>query len=182
MAKGSKIGLVIGGVSLLYWLSTKAYNIKNAITKLSAANPRIKMQLRGLQIIINVGLAIVNTSSVDVPFTYYAGDILHDGTKIASFNYNYQGQSVMIKARSVTPINDIIITISNVSMLLRLTKVINALYQYGTSINTKLEVRSAIYAAGFDAQVNFVYDLKTQTVVSGVGIGAASCDLLSNFY
>jgi hypothetical protein len=165
--KGKTLGLVAGGIGLAWWLSSKAFNMKEAIGKLSATNPKIKIALKGLNILLDVTVSIVNPASVDIPFEYYAGSIFYANGKIAAFNYNGDGKAVSLKARSATPLN-FTVNISTANVVLKLVQLIRALSST-KKFDTSVGVQSAIYAAGFDVPVNFVYDLKTQTQISGIG-------------
>ncbi len=164
---GKTIGLLVGAAGLAYWLSTKAYNLKEAISKLSATNPRIKASFTALTLSLNVKIDVVNPSSADIPFEYYAGTINYAGSEVAKFNYNYQGRRVIIPQRGLITL-DFVVNVSNLQTLWKLKAIIQSLIQGNKNIDSKFYVTSAIYAGGFDVPVNFVYDMRQQAVVSGV--------------
>lgn len=169
MAKGSNIlGIGLIGGALLY-LGGKAFNIKEAVKKLSVSNPKItaKPNIKGLNILIDISLQIFNPGSVDIPFEYYAGTLIYDTTKIADFNFNGNGKAIILKARSKTPLA-FQVSVTNVNTAYKLLQVIKAIKK-NLPVDTKIAVNSSIYAAGLDVPVNFIYDLKKLEVISGIG-------------
>ena len=164
----SKSLLLLGiGAGALVYFGSRAVNLKQAIAKLTATNPKIKIALQGIRIVLDITVDIVNPGSVDIPFEYYTGILLYDNAKIADFTHNGNGKNILLKGRSATPLT-FKVNIATASTIFKLVKVIKALSNQA-KVDTLMAVQSSVYAAGFDVPVNFVYDLKTQAVVSGVG-------------
>lgn len=159
--------LITGGAAAIYYLGVKAFNIKEAVKKLSATNPKLtaKPGINILQAVFEMSLDIANPGSTNIPFEYYAGTIIYEGSKIADFNFN--GSGMVLKARSKTPIR-FTVTISNTKFILSLIKIINAISRK-QKVNSTFAINSSIYAAGADVPINFVYDIASQEVISGIG-------------
>lgn len=155
------------GVAALAYFASKAVNLKQAIARLTATNPKIKIALQGLNVVLNITVDIVNPGSVDIPFEYYTGIVLYDNAKIADFTYNGNGKNILLKGRSATPLT-FKVNVATAQTVIKLARVLKALVGQG-KVDTMVAVQSSVYAAGFDVPVNFVYDLKTQSVVSGIG-------------
>ena len=78
MAKAGNILGIRLGVAALAYLCGKAYNIKEAVKKRSVSNPQItaKPNIKGLNILVDISLQILNPGSVNIPFEYYADTIV----------------------------------------------------------------------------------------------------------
>jgi len=78
MAKAGKIVGTRLGVAALAYLCGKAYNIKEAVKKCSVSNPKItaKPNIKGLNILVDISLQILNPGSVNIPFEYYVDTIV----------------------------------------------------------------------------------------------------------
>lgn len=169
MVKGRNFLFIGAGVAALYYLGAKAYNIKEAVKRLSVTNPKIaaRPSIKALNIFIDISVDIVNPGSSDIPFEYYAGTIIYDSTKIADFNFNGNGKSIILKARSKTPLA-FQVSVTNINTFYKITKIIIAVNK-NLPVDTKIAINSSIYAAGLDVPVNFIYDIKKLEVVSGIG-------------
>ena len=166
--KGKNLLLIGAGVAAVAYLGTKAYNIQAAIAKLSVSNPKIKIALNGLKIVLDITLNVINPGSTDIPFSYYVGTISYTGTKLADFRYDGNGKTVTLKARTATPIS-FTLNVPAINFITKITQLIRAISQ-GGGVDTKISVESSVYAAGVDVPVNFLYDLKTQSTVSGAAV------------
>ena len=162
----SLLFLGIGAGALAYF-GSKAVNLKQAIAKLTATNPKIKIAFQGIKIVLDITVDILNPGSIDIPFEYYTGIVLYDNAKIADFTHNGNGKNILLKGRSTTPLT-FKVNVATASTIFKLVKVIKALSSQA-KVDTLMAVQSSIYAAGFDVPINFVYDLKKQEVVSGIG-------------
>ena len=164
--KGKNLLLLGGGAAVLYYLSTKAYNIRQAVKKISFTNPRItaKPDIKLLRTVFTLSLEIVNPGSADIAFEYYAGTIIYAGKKISDFRFD--GVKTL-RSRSKTPVS-FEVTVSNPGVITSLVKIIKAIAQK-KKIDSIIAVNGSLYAAGIDVPVNFVYDIAKQEQVSGVG-------------
>ena len=83
----------------------KAYNIKEAVKKRSVSNPKTTANpdIKGLNILVDIILQILNHGSVNVPFEYYAGTIVYDTTEIADFNFNGNDTATAVKSTQQNP-------------------------------------------------------------------------------
>ena len=170
------IGLAAVGV---YAASRWIVNTTQSVGKLTYGNPQIKITDVGLlNTKMEIRLDITNPASVDIPLDYFTGNVNYMGKKLSSFTFNANGANVLVKARSVTtlPFN---LIVSNINALGDLVKLVEALAT-GGDVSTVLNVTGSFYAAGYDVPVSFNYDLKTQSVVSGIGSVKATLEFGNN--
>jgi hypothetical protein len=167
MSTGKTLGIIAAIGAGIWFATSRVFNIKEAIDKLSVSNPRIKVNFAALTVALDVWVDINNPASVDIPFEYYAGSVLYAGSEIGKFNSNYQGQNVTLKQRSFTPVN-FKVNINNLQTIWKLKGLLQSLASGNKDVDSNITIRSAIYAGGFDVPVNFVYSLKTQTVIAGI--------------
>lgn len=168
MVKGSNILLLGGAAAAVYFFGAKAFNLKEAVKKIYVTNPKItaKPTVKALNVAINLSVKIVNPASVDIPFEYFSGTIIYDGLKLSDFNYSGTGKNIVLKARTATPV-EFTVSVTNLNVLWKVVNLLKAVAA-NKPYDTKFAVNSSIYAAGFDVPVNFVYDMKTLSVVSGI--------------
>lgn len=165
--KGLLLGIGAGLTGVLLYTASKAVSIKDAVKKLRAANPKIHLsQAKLLSILFDVQLDIVNPSSVDIPFSYYAGNLSYNGSNLANFRYEGAANAVL-KARTATTIK-FQVNIVSVNLVTQLVKLITALSNQ-QNVASVVSIDSSVFAAGVDLPVKFSYDLKKQSVISGVG-------------
>lgn len=166
MTKKSILPIVLigGGIAAaIYYATNKAA----AAGKLSFKNPKFtKFDVGLMAININVTLEAVNPSTTDLPFDYYYGTLSNGTTKICDFKFTGSANN-SLKGQSTTVL-PFQITVPTLGLSLKLLEVFKAIGT-GKAVDSIFSVNSAVFAAGREWPVNFAYDVKTQSSVSGIG-------------
>ncbi|MEO5892261.1 MAG: hypothetical protein ABIQ31_18585 [Ferruginibacter sp.] len=167
--------IVLGGTAL-YFIAKTGLNTAQALKRLSYTNPKVKFKkISLLGIELELTLDIVNPASADIPLDYFTGQINYAGKNISSFTFNANGKNTIIKARGITTV-PFTINIKNIATISTLVKIANDISSPAKTVSPVFDIAGSLFAAGFDVPVNFQYDLKTNSVASGIvtGVGALS--------
>lgn len=157
--------LLLGAGAVGLYMYAKGANKLNAIKRLGYTNPKITVGnfnlFSGLGLIIK--LDFINNSSEDIPIEYFNGAVRYQGNDFARFTFNANGQNMVIKARSVTPL-PFSVKVSTFGAINVIKQLISAISNH-TGLPTILSVDATYYAAGIDVPVRFDYDVKTQQLL-----------------
>jgi len=158
--------LIIGGGLAAIYLASKTANKVNAVKRLEWTNPKITVGRFNLfsGLGLQIKLDIVNNSSEDIAIEYFTGLVRYQGRDLARFTFNANGQNMIIRARTTTPM-PFTVKINTLAAFSTITQLVNAIANR-TGISPILSIDGSFFAAGLDVPVRFDYDVKQQQLVS----------------
>lgn len=150
------------------YLAITAFNKVQAAKQISYRNPKVAHVSIGVQnITIQMSVDVVNPTTSDLPFDYFAGSISYKGSVLADFNFTGYGKDIYIKQRTTTTI-PFQLTIPTVKLGVNLVNTIKNILN-GNTVDTVFTVHSTITVSGTSFPLDFSYDVKNSIGIGTIG-------------